>query len=131
MVCLFACTHLQADPSLGPAQFARYVADVAPSLQALRMQPESPGVFIHRLMFAVRYAEFQRRRMDQELQEAAQDLVAMFHEDIAPKSWWGILLCDAVDLLQGGPNSRHCYLSPSVADVVGRLDPLVLLLWCH
>ena len=56
-------------------------------------------------MFAVRYAEFQQRRMSQELQEAALDLVAMFHDDIAPKSWWGILLCDAVDLLQGEPKS--------------------------
>ena len=98
-------------PLSGPAHFARYVADIAPSLQALRMQPGSPGVFIHRLMFAVRYAEFQQRRINQELQEAAVDLVAMFHEDIAPKSWWGILLCDAVDLLQGEQTVGVCYLS--------------------
>ena len=96
--------YLSADLSLGPSQFARYVADIAPSLQALRMQPESPGVFIHRLMFAVRYAEFQRRRINQELQEAALDLVAMFREEIAPKSWWAILLCDAANLLQGEPS---------------------------
>lgn len=51
-------------------------------------------------MFAVRYAEFHQRRLSKNYQDAALDLVAMFQEDIAPKSWWGILLCDAVELLQ-------------------------------
>jgi nuclear pore complex protein Nup85 len=43
--------------------------------------------------------------MKYELKESALNLVTMFYEDIAPKSWWGILLCDAVDLLQGESNS--------------------------
>lgn len=51
-------------------------------------------------MFAVRYAEFQQRCMQQEVEEAALDLVTMLQEDIAPKAWWGVLLCDAVKLLQ-------------------------------
>ncbi|KAF7969294.1 hypothetical protein HWV62_22433 [Athelia sp. TMB] len=84
----------------GPVHFARYVAAIAPSLQALRAQPGSPGVFVYRLMFAVRYAEFQRKCMQQDVEEAALDLVNMLQDDIAPKSWWAVLLCDAVTLLQ-------------------------------
>jgi Nup85 Nucleoporin len=87
---------------LGPETFARSVAAVAPSLQELRAHPGADGVFTHRLMFAVRYAEFHQRRLSGDLQEAALDLLTMFNEDLAPKSWWGVLLCDAVDLIRNG-----------------------------
>jgi hypothetical protein len=50
----------------------------------------------------VRYAEFHQRLLNQDLQDAAWDLVTIFQEEIAPKSWWGVLLCDAVQLLQYG-----------------------------
>lgn len=53
-------------------------------------------------MFAVRYAEFHQRLLNRDLQDAAWDLVSMFQEDMAPKSWWAVLLCDAVELLQYG-----------------------------
>jgi nuclear pore complex protein Nup85 len=86
----------------GPEQFTRYVAGIAPSLQALRMQSGAQGIFIHRLMFAVRYAEFHQRLANRDLQDAAWDLVSMFQDGIAPKSWWGVLLCDAQQLLQYG-----------------------------
>lgn len=76
--------------------------DIAPSLQALRANAGAHGVFIHRLIFAVRYAEFHQRLLNQDLQDAAWDLVSIFQEEIAPKSWWGILLCDTVQLLQYG-----------------------------
>lgn len=92
----------------GCEKFARYAADIAPSLQELQAQPASRGIFIHRLMFAVRYAQFHHLRMKQELQEAAQDLLTMFREEIAPKSWWGVLLCDANELLQFGKAPRSC-----------------------
>jgi nuclear pore complex protein Nup85 len=85
----------------GPEQYARYVLDIAPSLQALRAN-SARGVFIHRLMFAVRYAEFHQRLLNRDLQDAAWDLVTMFQDEIAPKSWWGVLLHDAVQLLQYG-----------------------------
>lgn len=57
------------DSSLGPADFARLVANIAPSLQTLRAQQESisSGVFVYRLMFAVRLAEFHQRRLNGEL----------------------------------------------------------------
>jgi nuclear pore complex protein Nup85 len=51
-------------------------------------------------MFAVRYSNFQQLRVKHDLQNAALDLVAMFRDDVVPKSWWAVTLCDAVDLLQ-------------------------------
>lgn len=57
-------------------------------------------------MFAVRYAEFHQRRLSGDLQEAALDLLAMFNEDLAPTTWWGILLCDAVELIRNGESSN-------------------------
>jgi nuclear pore complex protein Nup85 len=92
-----------SEPKSGPAIFARHAADIALSLQELHAQPGSRGIFIHRLTFAVKYAQFHHLRMKSELEDAASDLVAMFHDDIAPKSWWGVLLSDSVELLQCGP----------------------------
>jgi len=86
----------------GPEQFTRYVAGIAPSLQTLRTQSGAQGIFIHRLMFAVRYAEFHQRLSNRDLQDAAWDLISMFQDGIAPKSWWGVLLCDAQQLLRYG-----------------------------
>lgn len=53
-------------------------------------------------MFAVRYAEFHQRLLVRDLQNAASDLVSMFQDDIAPKSWWPVLLYDSMQLLQYG-----------------------------
>lgn len=66
----------------------------------------SQGIFVHRLMFAVRYAHFHQLLEKQELHDASVDLVAIFHDDLAPKSWWAILLCDSVQLLQHGKHSK-------------------------
>jgi nuclear pore complex protein Nup85 len=96
---------------VGPEVFARSVAAVAPTLQELRAHPGANGVFTHRLMFAVRYAEFHQRRLRGDLQEAALDLLTMFNEDLAPKSWWGVLLCDAVELIRNGELSSVLLLS--------------------
>jgi Nup85 Nucleoporin len=51
-------------------------------------------------MFVVRYAHFHQLLERQELQDAASGLVAIFVEDLAPKSWWAVLLCDSIQLLQ-------------------------------
>lgn len=95
----------------GPASFTRYAADIAPSLKELRAQSGSHGIFIHRLMFAVRYAEFHHLRMKQDLAEAASELVSMFRDDIAPKSWWGVLLCDSIELLQCSKSQLSCHFA--------------------
>ncbi|KAI0028322.1 Nup85 nucleoporin-domain-containing protein [Vararia minispora EC-137] len=76
----------------GAERFTRLVATVAPSLQELQAHPDATGVFIRRLLFAVRYAEFHQRRLSGDLQDAALDLEALFDSDIAPRAWWGVLL---------------------------------------
>lgn len=65
-------------------------------------------MFIYRLIFAVRFAEFHQRKMKQEYMDAAGDVVAMLKEEVAPRAWWAVVLCDAVDLLQ---NSAYFLLS--------------------
>jgi nuclear pore complex protein Nup85 len=62
-------------------------------------------------MFAVRYAQFHQLVLQEEYQDAAADLLAMFREELAPKSWWAVLLCDAVPLLQFGTTSIAIYAS--------------------
>lgn len=99
---------------LGPEIFARLAGDIAPSLQQLHSHPGPNGVFIHRLMFVARYAEFHRRRIENDLEDAALDLVTMFQEEIVPKSWWGVLLCDSIDLLQHSKELVH-HIHPSAA----------------
>jgi nuclear pore complex protein Nup85 len=69
----------------------------------LEMYPDVKGIFLQRLTFAVRYAEFHQFCMDGQLADAAYNLVGMFREGTAPKAWWGVLLLDSLDLLQ---NSR-------------------------
>jgi nuclear pore complex protein Nup85 len=86
----------------GPATFSQHASAIAPSIQSLRDQPKSQGIFLHRLMFVVRYAHFHQLLERQDLQDAASDLVAIFQEDLAPKSWWAVLLCDSVQLSQYG-----------------------------
>lgn len=88
----------------GPAKFTRLVAEIAPSLQTLRKSASASnyslnGIFLHRLVFIVKYAEFHQRRMSNDLVEAAADLVGMFEEDVVPCQWWGVLLYDSADLL--------------------------------
>ena len=98
---------------VGPDEYARAVAKIAPSLQALRAESKVNGVFVYRLQFAVRFAEFHYRRLNGALQDAAFDLVAMLRDEIAPKSWWAVLLSDAVELLQ---NSTWPYYISALHD---------------
>ncbi|KAJ7623243.1 Nup85 nucleoporin-domain-containing protein [Roridomyces roridus] len=108
----------------GPANFAKYASDIAPSLQNLNIRHSgSQGVFIHRLMFAVRYSNFQQLRVKRELQNAASDLVTMFQDDVAPKSWWAVMLCDAVELLQN--RSSLLFSASGVNDLLTKLEEIV------
>ncbi|KAG2142873.1 Nup85 nucleoporin-domain-containing protein [Suillus bovinus] len=118
---------LQEYITAGPDQFIRYVASIAPSLQTLRMQPGAQGIFIHRLMFAVRYAEFHQRLGNQDLQDAAWDLVSMFQDRFSPKSWWAVLLYDSQRLLQHDATLLFPYASARVLlqhleEVIARTD---------
>ena len=84
----------------GPENFIQYASEITSSLQDLYDQPGPHAVFIHHLMFAVQYAHFHQCLAKGEFPNAASTLLAMFHEDIVPKTWWAVLLCDMVDLLQ-------------------------------
>jgi len=66
------------------------------------------------LAFLVKYAEFHTRWAEREVQDAAWDLVSMFRDELVPKSWWGILLKQAGDLLmQDGEWLPLCTLAPT------------------
>lgn len=107
--------------STGPEQFARLVANIAPSLHSLRKDGglNANGVFVYRLMFAVRFANFHLQRMSGELQDAAFDLVAMFEEDVVPRSWWAVVLCDAIELIQYGEYDMRGLSSIYASDFSG------------
>lgn len=89
----------------GPAKFAHLVANIAPSLSAFTRNPEN-SVFLYRLEFAVRFAEFHHRRLNGDLHNAALDVVTMLRDGVAPKSWWAVVLYDTVDLLQNSTYMR-------------------------
>ncbi|KAF4610945.1 hypothetical protein D9613_006754 [Agrocybe pediades] len=84
-------------------KFTQYALAIAPSVQELRTQSTIQGVFVHRLIFAVRYARYHELMEKQEYQDAASDLLAIFVEDVAPTSWWAVVLCDSVPLLRYAP----------------------------
>lgn len=83
----------------GKERFGSLVARIAPSLQALRANDSANAVFVYRLMFAVRFAQFHQNYARGSLKAAANDVVSMFREDLVPKSWWAVVLSDAIDLL--------------------------------
>lgn len=86
----------------GPENFAKHTSTIAPTVQQLRTQSSPQGVFLHRLLFVVRYAQFHELRKQGRSHDAALELVSMFYDDLAPKQWWAVLLSDAIELLQNG-----------------------------
>ena len=66
-------------------------------------------------MFVVRYAEFHHRKSTGEKEDAALDLISMFEEDLVPRSWWGVLLNDAIDFVFPGKTST---LKPTRFDLI-------------
>jgi hypothetical protein len=87
---------------IGPQNYTRYALAIAPSVQELRTKSNVHGIFVHRLVFAVRYARFHELMEKREYQEAASDLIAIFSENVAPTSWWAVVLYDSVPLLRYG-----------------------------
>ncbi|EDR05684.1 uncharacterized protein LACBIDRAFT_302853 [Laccaria bicolor S238N-H82] len=87
----------------GPQIFSQYAVAIAPSAQKLQT-PQGHGLSVHRLVFTVQYAHLHELFERHEYQEAANKIVAIFSQDIVPKSWWAIVLCDAVQLLESGPS---------------------------
>lgn len=88
--------------SPGSKQFVKYVSEIAPLAQEFRAAPGPQGIFVQRLTFAVRYADFHRRNMQGDTENAALDLISIFEEDLAPRAWWGALLYDLIPFFQYG-----------------------------
>ncbi|KZT25118.1 hypothetical protein NEOLEDRAFT_1178543 [Neolentinus lepideus HHB14362 ss-1] len=110
----------------GPAKFVRLVENTASLLQELTSIPETPGIFLHRLTFAVRYAEFHDNLMGERFRDAAINLENMFRRDTVPKSWWALLLCDCVELLQHDPplftTEAICLFLQKLEEIQTRVD---------
>lgn len=87
---------------LGTESFASHAAKITPALPQLQSETSIPGVYIHRLLFAVRYSNFHQLRIQQDHRTAVLELIEMLGDDVAPKSWWAVLLCDAVELINDG-----------------------------
>jgi len=108
----------------GPLRYVQLIADVTPSLQELRSEIGPRGVFMHRMMFAVRYAEFHQRNLQGDRENAALDLISLFEEELAPRSWWGVVLHDAIPFLQ---SEQHKFLSMgAVRLLLRRLEEVSL-----
>ncbi|KAJ2911868.1 hypothetical protein MD484_g8548, partial [Candolleomyces efflorescens] len=79
---------------------AEHAAAIAPIIQKLGLQSNVNGVFYYRLIFVTRYARLQELLYRKELSDAASDLITIIQDDIAPASWWAVILCDSVHLLE-------------------------------
>ena len=93
---------LKAYFTIGSQKFVQYALAIAPSVQELRTRTAIQGVFVHRLIFAVRYARFHQLIASQAYKDAAAELIAIFTEDLAPTSWWAVILYDTIPLLRYG-----------------------------
>jgi nuclear pore complex protein Nup85 len=99
-VCVLVILQSSSYITAGHEYLVEQVQKLSPELQNLVSGIGPIGVFARRLMFVRHYAQFHYHRSHQVLSEAADDLVTMFREDIAPKAWWGVLFIDALELLQ-------------------------------
>jgi nuclear pore complex protein Nup85 len=92
--------------SAGPEVFVEYASELAPSLPGLVARDQGPhSLYLHRMMFVIKYAQFLSQ---DDPEEAAGELIAILRDDIAPRSWWPVLLCDSVELLQHGLSLVSC-----------------------
>jgi nuclear pore complex protein Nup85 len=87
---------------IGPEIFITLVDGISAHL----LYPDLPGAppppFGETLRFTVRYAEFHHTRLEGRRADAAGELADLFSNDLVPRSWWGLLLTDAAELLSGG-----------------------------
>ncbi|KAJ3508718.1 hypothetical protein NLJ89_g5602 [Agrocybe chaxingu] len=106
----------------GPSNFTKYALAIAPSVQELGSQSTVQGVFVHRLVFVVRYARFHELLEKQEYRDAADDLIAIFVGDVAPTAWWAVVLCDAIPLLRYA--SELLFSSSAASFLLQRLEDI-------
>ena len=82
--------------------FITLVDDISAPLLYPDLAGAPPAPFGETVHFMVRYAEFHHARLAGKRADAAGDLTDLFSSDLVPRSWWGLLLLDAAELLSGG-----------------------------
>ncbi|KAG2011366.1 hypothetical protein CC2G_011493 [Coprinopsis cinerea AmutBmut pab1-1] len=107
----------------GTGPFLEHASAIAPIIQALGNRPEVNGVFYHRMVFAVRYAQLHELLTRQDFVDAAAALVAIFYEELAPSSWWALVLCDSVELLEH--EAKLLFTSSQASLLLRRLEDVV------
>ncbi|KAH6910043.1 Nup85 nucleoporin-domain-containing protein [Coprinopsis sp. MPI-PUGE-AT-0042] len=107
----------------GSRPFMEYASAIAPILQTLGRQAGVSGVFFHRMIFAIRYAQLHELLTRDDFGEAAAALVAIFHEDVAPTAWWAVVLCDSVQLLEYQP--KLLFTSANASLLLRKLEDVV------
>ncbi|KAF9077929.1 Nup85 nucleoporin-domain-containing protein [Rhodocollybia butyracea] len=108
----------------GPVIFASHASTIAPLMEQVHANTKTEAIFAHRLMFAVKYSQIHKMRLEQDYSTAASDLVLLLRDEIAPKSWWAILLCDSVEYLQYAPKTL---LSPGDAiELLRKLEEICM-----
>ncbi|KIK60507.1 hypothetical protein GYMLUDRAFT_43830 [Collybiopsis luxurians FD-317 M1] len=108
----------------GPVVFASHASKIAPSLDQIHSNTRTETIFAHRLVFAVRYSQIHKMRLEQDYSTAASDLITLLRDEIAPRSWWPVLLCDSLEFLQYGP--KLLFSSTDVVQLLQKLEEIVM-----
>lgn len=112
-----------AQTTTGPNVLVDLVEKLEPSGQIIERGTATSGVFGHRLQFVIFYADFHGARMKGALRGAADALVRLFDEGIAPRTWWGVLLLDALPLLNDSAFLLLFFLKNVGAELILRQLP--------
>lgn len=87
---------------IGPEAFITLVDSISANLLYPDIPGAPPAPFGEAIQFMVRYAEFHHTRLEGRRADAAGELTDLFSSDLVPRSWWGLLLVDASELLSSG-----------------------------
>ena len=71
----------------GPLRYVTLVADIAPLLRELKKDAGPHGVFVQRLEFAIRYAEFHQHNNQADMENAVSALMSIFEENLSPQQF--------------------------------------------
>ena len=94
-------THVLSRHPLGPQLFLEKVDQIATDLR----MPDVIGqeqIYLSRLRFVQRYADFQRLLASGNIHGAAEHLIDIITTELVPKAWIAVLLADAGRLLDTG-----------------------------
>ncbi|KAJ4470133.1 Nup85 nucleoporin-domain-containing protein, partial [Lentinula aciculospora] len=108
----------------GPVVFASHASKIAPLLDETHSSLRTEEIFAHRLMFTVRYSQIHKMRLEHDYSNAASELLVLLRDEIAPRSWWPILLCDSIEFLQY--NSQLLFSSSDAIELLRKLEEIFI-----